>query len=134
MTAPTSQRIDRWLWCARMFKTRSLAAKVVSTNGIRVTRHSDILLTEKPSFGLCVGDTISFLRHGLVTVLEVKALGERRGPAPEAQALYTDYSPPPPPKQERNVPAEREAGAGRPTKKERRSMEAFRANADDGLD
>jgi len=62
-----------------------------------------------------------------VLVLKVLALGERRGPAAEAQKLYEDLSPPPPPKEAKPpAPAQREAGAGRPTKRDRRQMDKFR--------
>lgn len=85
-------RIDKWLWFARFFKTRSLAASVVaagevSVNGTVITKVSALVR---------VGDELVFptgKRRRRVTVL---ALGERRGPAPEAQALYREEDPPPP--------------------------------------
>lgn len=85
-------RIDKWLWFARFCKTRSLAASVVaagevSVNGVLVTKASALVR---------VGDELVFptgKRRRRVTVL---ALGERRGPAPEAQALYREEDPPPP--------------------------------------
>ncbi|PWE33732.1 RNA-binding protein S4 [Maritimibacter sp. 55A14] len=111
-------RIDKWLWQARFFKTRSLAARVVSAgklrvNGTRVT---------KPSATVGPGDTLTFPQARRIRVVRVLALGERRGPAPEAQALYDDLTPP-----EESVPgAPRPEGKGRPTKKERRKFDPFR--------
>ncbi|MEO1151156.1 MAG: hypothetical protein AAFW83_09235 [Pseudomonadota bacterium] len=64
-----------------------------------------------------------------VRIIEIAACGTRRGPAPEAQTLYLDRSPPPPPRApKQSQSGERSAGLGRPTKKERRAMEAFRRN------
>ena len=92
--APSSQRLDRWLWCARIFKTRALAGKVVSGNGARITRAGRTERTEKPGFAVRPGDTIAIMKERSVRVLEVTALAERRGPATEAQTLYIDQSPP----------------------------------------
>ena len=90
-TAQTSQRLDKWLWCARFFKTRSGAAKQVSgghvrVNGARVT---------KPATAIKPGDVMTFVQGRDVKVVKMVAVATRRGPAPEAQALYEDQSPPP---------------------------------------
>ncbi|HLO77038.1 MAG TPA: RNA-binding S4 domain-containing protein [Magnetospirillum sp.] len=85
-------RIDKWLWFARFFKTRSLAASVVEAGEVSVNG----AVVVKTSAALRVGDEVVFptgKRRRRVTVL---ALGERRGPAPEAQALYREEDPPPP--------------------------------------
>ncbi|HSV29684.1 MAG TPA: RNA-binding S4 domain-containing protein [Candidatus Omnitrophota bacterium] len=81
---PESLRIDKWLWFARFFKTRSLAASVVEggqvwLNGVVVGKCSQ---TVKP------GDELAFPLGGRLRRVTVVALGERRGPAPEAQGLY----------------------------------------------
>ncbi|QFU08649.1 Heat shock protein 15 [Rhodobacteraceae bacterium THAF1] len=109
-------RLDKWLFHARFFKTRSLAAKTVTDGGIRVngTRVS------KPSASVRVGDRLTFSQGDAVRVVDVVAHGTRRGPAPEAQALYTDHSPPRPPRQPQ---APRYDKGGRPTKRDRRQMD-----------
>lgn len=119
--APTSERIDKWLWQARVFKTRSLAAKTVSDGGVRLTRDGTTTRVEKPSANVKPGDQLAFLLGNRLRVLEVLACGTRRGPAAEARLLYADHSPPkeamePP-------PAPRDKGAGRPTKKDRRDID-----------
>ncbi|MGE5546688.1 MAG: RNA-binding S4 domain-containing protein [Solirubrobacterales bacterium] len=88
----TSLRIDKWLWFARFFKTRSLAASVVEAGEVRLNG----VVVVKAAQGVRAGDELVFptgKRWRRVTVL---ALGERRGPAPEAQALYRELDPPPP--------------------------------------
>ena len=114
-TAPAI-RLDKWLFFARFFKTRTLAARVVQDGGVRVngTRVS------KPSAAVRVGDTLTFAQGRDIRVVTVRAAGTRRGPAPEAQALYEDRSPPPAPREPRNP---RHEGAGRPTKKDRRALD-----------
>ncbi len=81
----TSLRIDRWLWCTRHFKSRTLAADAVAggkvhLNGQRV----------KPAHALRVGDRVSISRPGFVFDCEVLALPRQRGSAPLAQACYTE--------------------------------------------
>lgn len=120
--APPSQRIDKWLWCARVFKTRTMAAKVVVAGGVRLARDGATARVEKASCLIRVGDRLAFMNGPRLRVLEILACGARRGPAAEARLLYTDHSPteaPPPP------PSEREKGAGRPTKKDRRAIDRF---------
>ena len=101
-------RIDKWLWWARFFKTRSLAAKVAA-GGVRINGAR----TDKPKSPIKVGDTLTFAQNRNIRVIKVLALGHRRGPAAEAAALYEDLAPPEPPKP-RVGP--------RPTKKDRRDM------------
>ena len=121
------QRIDRWLWCARFFKTRTLAAKFVGDGGVRVTRNGATVRADKPSFLIREDDTLVFSRGERLRIVKVLAPAARRGPASEAQTLYTDESPPPPPRAKKPAdPFAREKGAGRPTKKERRAIEALK--------
>ena len=82
-------RIDKWLWQARFFKTRSLATKLVKSGKLRING----TLIEKPSRCVVVGDVITFPKDLNVRVIEVRVIGDRRGPASEAQALYTDLAP-----------------------------------------
>ncbi len=127
--APQTQRLDRWLWYARIFKTRTLAAKFVQDGHVRVTTNQATVRAEKPSFTIRPGDTLVFTRGEQLRILEIIALAARRGPASEAQTLYTDQSPPRPPKEERTTaPFSREKGAGRPTKKDRRELQALKTS------
>ncbi len=124
-------RLDRWLWHARVFKTKAQAAKAVGEQGVRVTRTGLTQRCEKPGYGLRVGDTVAVMRADRLLVYEVLALGVRRGPPAEARTLYADHSPPPPPREERPQPVfARDEGAGRPTKKDRRALDAARSQED----
>ena len=126
------QRIDKWLFFARLRKSRSLAAKSVesgdvSVNGVNI---------RQPSHAVRPGDVVvlSLDRHDMV--VQVLQPGERRGPYEEARLLYRDMTPPPPPREERNLfeQATRERGAGRPTKRERREtdrLHGFPGDAED---
>jgi len=127
--APQAQRLDRWLWYARIFKSRTLAAKFVQDGHVRVTRNQATVRAEKPSFTVRLGDTLVFTRGEQLRILEILALADRRGPASQAQTLYIDQSPPRPPKEERTpAPFSREKGAGRPTKKHRRELQALKTS------
>ncbi|MBB5518605.1 RNA-binding S4 domain-containing protein [Amphiplicatus metriothermophilus] len=92
---PATQRIDKWLWCARIFRTRTLATKIVAEGSMRLTRGGDTMRVDKPSCLVRPGDRIAFLVGGRLRVLEVRACGLRRGPAREAALLYVDRSPQP---------------------------------------
>ncbi|MCO6382940.1 MAG: RNA-binding S4 domain-containing protein [Vannielia sp.] len=83
-------RIDKWLFHARFFKTRSLAAKIVGEGKLRV----DGTPISKPSRTVSPGDTLTFPKDTHIRVIRIVALGTRRGPAPEARALYEDLAPP----------------------------------------
>jgi ribosome-associated heat shock protein Hsp15 len=81
-------RADLWLWHARFFKTRSLAARFVEEGRIRLTRAGAESRVDKPSRGLRAGDVLVFAIGGRIISVRVVAFGERRGPASEARALY----------------------------------------------
>jgi ribosome-associated heat shock protein Hsp15 len=81
-------RIDVWLWRARFFKTRSLAARIVEDGGVRLTRGGARSPVDKPSRTVRCGDVLAFAQGARWLAVKVEALGERRGPAPEARALY----------------------------------------------
>ncbi len=110
-------RIDKWLWHARFFKTRTLAAKVVSAGHVRVNAER----VKKPSTTIKAGDGLSFMQGRQLRIVRVTAMGDRRGPAAEAQLLFEDLTPAP---EARPAPIER-VGI-RPTKKDRRAMDAMR--------
>ena len=82
-------RIDVWLWRARFFKTRSLAARVVEEGGVRLLRGQTRAPVDKPSRPVRCGDVLTFAQGSRWIVVKVEGLGERRGPAPEARALYS---------------------------------------------
>lgn len=125
--APETQRIDQWLWHARFFKTRTLASKFVNDGHVRVTRGETTLRAEKSSFAVGIDDVLVFTRNEVLRVIAVRACAQRRGPASEAKLLFDDQSPPVPPKAARPIPDfAREKGAGRPTKKDRRALDAIK--------
>jgi ribosome-associated heat shock protein Hsp15 len=117
------QRVDKFLWFARFFKSRTLAAAMVTNGRVRINGER----CEKPSTLVKIGDVLTFPAGARVRVIKVLAGGERRGPAPEAQTLYEDLTPPAPAAKtgEDGTTVLREKGAGRPTKKERRQISAF---------
>jgi ribosome-associated heat shock protein Hsp15 len=78
-------RIDKWLWCARFFKTRSLAAQAVSGGKVHVNGER-----VKPAHNVRVGDRLSIVINGADAELDVIGLPERRGPAPEARTHYAE--------------------------------------------
>ena len=82
-------RIDVWLWRARFFKSRALAAKFVEEGRVRLTRTAIETRLDKASRTVRPGDALLFALGGRVTSLVVEAIGERRGPASEARALYS---------------------------------------------
>lgn len=82
-------RIDVWLWRARFFKSRALAAKFVEDGRVRLTRGPAETRLDKASRTVRPGDGLVFALGGRVTAIVVEAIGERRGPANEARALYS---------------------------------------------
>lgn len=111
-------RLDKWLWYARVVKSRTLAAGLVEEGKVRLNRER----ITKPSQSVRIGDVLTISVGPRVRILEVAAMGSRRGPASEAQALYVDRTPPPPTPTAPVPPmsGERTSGAGRPTKRDRR--------------
>lgn len=85
----TGLRLDKWLWYARFFKTRSLAQRFCAHARLRING----AIVEKPHHLLRVGDVLTFSIGQRVRVIQVVALGSRRGPAPEARLLYEDLAP-----------------------------------------
>jgi ribosome-associated heat shock protein Hsp15 len=81
-------RLDVWLWRARFFKTRSLAASAVEAGGVYLERNGQSRVAGKPATAVLPGDGLSLRKGGAVRTLRVLALGVRRGPPAEARALY----------------------------------------------
>ena len=112
-------RLDKWLWHARFFKTRSLATKLVASGHVRVNSQR----VSKASAAVGPGDVLTFPKERDIRVIRILAVGERRGPAPEAQALYDDLDPPKPRDWLAETQNPRYEGKGRPTKKDRRKLD-----------
>ncbi|HAA92100.1 MAG TPA: RNA-binding protein S4 [Rhodospirillaceae bacterium] len=129
MTADTTVgeklRVDKWLWHARFFKSRTLAAKQIAAGKFRINRQ----VIKKPRAEVRAGDVLTFPQGPHIRVIEVIALGSRRGPATEARTLYEDLDPPGEKKSSPTPPpvAPRDPGAGRPTKKHRRAIDRLKA-------
>jgi ribosome-associated heat shock protein Hsp15 len=83
-------RVDVWLWRARFFKTRSLAARVIGQGGVRVTRAGQRVAIDKPSRTLHLADVVVFPRGEGWLAVRVAAFGWRRGPSSEARELYEE--------------------------------------------
>ena len=118
-------RIDKWLWQARFFKSRTLAAKFVDTGALRLNGNR----ISKAHHALRPDEVLTFPLGDHVRIIKVLQLGTRRGPATEARTLYEDLDPPQPkPRDDSPTPAPaavREKGSGRPTKRDRRKIDGF---------
>ena len=122
MVAEGRQRIDKWLFFSRAVKSRSLAAKLVVAGRVRINRDKAAQASDLVN----AGDVLTITLDRRIMVWKVLSPGTRRGPAEEARLLYEDMSPPPTPKGEAvpdAIPALREAGTGRPTKRQRRQTD-----------
>ena len=115
-------RLDKWLWYARFFKTRSLATKLISSGKLRINDE----VTSKPHRQAQIGQVLTFAQGPYIRVVRIEELGKCRGPAAEAAALYTDLVSPPVRKTNKELRLHnshfesRVIGSGRPTKKDRR--------------
>ena len=118
------QRVDKWLFFARVVKSRSLAAKLVQAGRVRM----DGRKAEQASDAVKPGDTLTITLERRILVYRVLDPGTRRGPAEEARRLYEDLSPKPSgarAPEDALVPV-RDLGSGRPSKKERRQIDRLR--------
>lgn len=140
----TPQRLDKWLWFARIVKSRSLAQKLVNGGHVRVNRDK----AQAPAKAIRHGDVLTIAVANRILVLKVLAPGTRRGPAPEARLLYQDLDPSlnaspisddgededestaspdttkaGPAGRDGPAPGRRERGSGRPTKRQRRQID-----------
>jgi ribosome-associated heat shock protein Hsp15 len=108
--------LDKWLWQARFFKTRSLASRIVTDGQVWVNAQRVV----KAATSVRPGDVLTFAQGAHVRVIKITALGLRRGPASEAQGLFDDLTPP----LEPGAPDAARVGP-RPTKRDRRALDAF---------
>jgi ribosome-associated heat shock protein Hsp15 len=86
--APASLRLDKFLWFARIVKTRALAQAMAEEGRLRLNGR----VVDKAHAVVRVGDVLGFARHGEVRVLRIEALPLRRGPPAEARALYSELT------------------------------------------
>lgn len=119
--AVESTRVDRWLWGVRLFKTRSAATAACRAGHVRVNG-----ARAKPATPVAVGDTVRARAHDRERIVEVARIVEARVGAPVAADCLIDHSPAPPPREARPAVPQRERGAGRPTKRERRQLDRER--------
>ena len=123
-------RLDKWFWHARFFKSRSLASKFCQSGKVRV--NGDTI--RKAHYMVRCSDTLTFAIGEQVRVVQIVALGSRRGPEPEAQGLYEDLQLAAPTEEIRHEkaaaplppsgpPPKRDPGSGRPTKSDRRAID-----------
>ncbi len=129
----TAQRIDKWLWFARVAKTRTLAAELVQSGKVRLNRAR----IDKPSHLVRAGDVLTVVVARRVRLLKVLGIAARRGPAATAHALYEELTAPADPLKPlaqsplqlpgwpgtEVSPGRRAPGSGRPTKRERREID-----------
>jgi ribosome-associated heat shock protein Hsp15 len=117
-----STRVDRWLWCVRIFKSRSEATDACRGGHVRVNGNP-----AKPAAMVRVGDKVEARAHRRERVLEVAKVIDRRVGAPLAVECFVDSSPPPPERDLTEPAFARDPATGRPTKKERRQLDRFRS-------
>ena len=115
------QRIDKWLWHARVVRTRSAAAALA--NGGQVRLNGDRI--DGASRPVKAGDVVTVALDRTIRIMRVTGFAERRGPAGQARSLYEDLSPRPAGRAdgaEVGASPSRQPGAGRPTKRDRRAL------------
>lgn len=115
---PDTARIDRWLWAVRIYKTRSDATRACTGGHVQVAGR-----TVKPAHKVSVGDEVRARRGDREFVLEVTRIIDKRVGASVAAECYLDRSPPPPERVRHTAQGVRDAGTGRPTKKDRRQLD-----------
>jgi ribosome-associated heat shock protein Hsp15 len=111
-------RVDRWVWSVRLAKSRSAAAEACRAGHVKINGKS-----VKPAQSVRVGDQVRVRQGDRERIVVVAQIINKRVGAPAAVECYIDKSPPPPPREEAIPIAVRPRGAGRPTKRERRSIE-----------
>ena len=111
-------RLDKWLWAARFFRSRSLATAACEGGKVDVGERA-----ARPAKHVRVGDLLHITLRSGKRIVRVLALSAQRGPGAQAATLYEDLTPPRPREARTLPPAYRPPGAGRPTKRERRLLD-----------
>lgn len=113
------QRLDKWLWCTRLVKTRSFGSRLIANGRVRINGERAL----KPSRQLRSGDVVTGAYLGRLFVVRVTGPAERRVSATIARTLYADLTPPVDPS---GVSAPAARAGKRPTKRDRRRMDALK--------
>ncbi|GEM31211.1 hypothetical protein NN3_22180 [Nocardia neocaledoniensis NBRC 108232] len=121
----TQARVDSWTWAVRLFKTRSAAAEACRGGHVRVNG-----VTVKPAHQVKLGDEVRIRHAGIERIVVVERIIHKRVGPPIAAQCLIDRSPPPPPKEVLASIPQRDRGAGRPTKRERRETDRLMGRAD----
>jgi len=116
--AAVTARVDAWMWAVRLYKTRSAATAACRAGHVRVNGER-----VKAAQSIRIGDEIRMRGDGLERIVQVRRLVVKRVGAPVAAECLNDLTPPPPPKEQIAVIAQRDRGAGRPTKRDRRELD-----------
>jgi len=115
------QRLDKWLWCARLVKTRSGAARLIEAGKVRINGTRAL----KPSRLVKVGDVLTVTSLGRLSVVRMLGSLDRRGPAGLARTLYQDLTPPAPSAPSQALDSTGRQSGPRPTKRDRRRLDAL---------
>jgi len=113
------QRIDKWLWHARVVRTRTAAAALVTAGNVRLNGER-VTVASRP---VKSGDVVTVALDRAVRIVKVTGFAERRGDADAARLLHEDMTPISPVAAKEPAAAERDPGSGRPTKQERRAID-----------
>ena len=116
------QRLDKWLWCARLVKTRSGAARLIEAGKVRINGTRAL----KPSRLVQAGDVLTATSLGQLSVVRVLGSLDRRGPASLARTLYEDLTPPAPAAPSPALDGTGRQSGPRPTKRDRRRLDTLR--------
>jgi ribosome-associated heat shock protein Hsp15 len=116
------QRLDKWLWCARLAKTRSGAARLIEAGKVRINGTRAL----KPSRLVKAGDVLTATSLGRLSVVRVLGSLDRRGPASLARTLYQDLTPQAPTAPGQALDGRGRQNGPRPTKRDRRRLDALR--------
>jgi ribosome-associated heat shock protein Hsp15 len=119
-----AQRLDKWLWCARLVRTRTGAARLIEAGKVRINGARVL----KPSRLVQAGDVLTTASLGRLSIVRVMGSVERRGPASIARVLYEDLTPPVPPAPQHGLDGSGRQRGPRPTKRDRRRLDALRDN------